>query len=239
MRVNLYLQLRDIVSDFTQLLREKSFPVLRRENEPPVENFDSSFTPLISEKIVEQVSASVCTLCSRRISYKHGQFEMKKHPALPYLILLHNPFLSPTSGFFHDQEVNSLFRKMIETSLGSAPEKFLIREILRCHFSKEDQSDPDWVNKCSSHILTDIQEFKIRGILIVGQAAALLFPDKDELSKKSGKIISMHGLPALVMPGPNRLVFMREKNHPKDKIDAERKLLFNMLVLFKKEIMKL
>lgn len=238
MKVNLYLQLRDIVSDFTQLLKEKSFPVIRRESEPPAENFDNSFTPVIPEKIVEQVAASVCTLCPRRISYKKAQFDMLRRPQLPFLILVHNPFLGPTSGYFHDQEVNTLFRKMIETTLGAPPERFLIREILRCHFSTEDQTHPDNISNCATHIKKDIGEFDLKGILLVGQAAALLFPDKDELASKSGKIITLHGLPALVMPGPNRLVFMREKNFAKDKIDAERKVLFAMLTLFKKEIMK-
>lgn len=197
---------------------------------------DLSFRPVIAEKVIERtLDKNACTLCSRRISYKKEQFTASA-PLKPYLILIHNNFLGPRAAFYNNTAENALFEKMIEAMLGFAPGEALVREILRCHFSADDTADPENAERCLLHVRKDIEAYGLRGILLVGQAASLIFRDKADLTQRQNQVFEWQGVRTMVCPGPNRLQFMREKNFAKDQIDAERQKIFETLKIFKDKI---
>jgi len=239
LRVDLYPEFIEILRSAEKLIGSRSFFLWRGSEEPDPQTINLSFRPVIAEKVVERaLDRNACTLCARRISYKKGQFEPRQ-PVQPYLFLVHNDFLGPRAGFYHKPEENELFEKMIEGVLGFPPASFLVREILRCHFSQEDTGDAAALAHCSTHLRRDIDQAGIRGIMLVGQAASFIFPEKNQLLEKQGKVFEWNGLPTMVLPGPGRLVYMREKGFPRAQIDAERKKIFALLTMFKEKIMVL
>lgn len=236
MRVDLYPEFIDILRSAGKLIGSRNFFLWRGAEEPDPETIDLSFHPVIAEKVVERaLDKNACTLCARRISYKRGQFEPLQ-PAQPYLFLVHNDFLGPRAGFYHKPEENALFEKMIEGVLGFPAASCLVREILRCHFSNEDTGDPAALAHCATHLRQDIERAGIRGILLIGRAASFVFPEKNQLAEKQGKVFEWNGLPTMVLPGPNRLVYMREKGFPRAQIDAERKKIYELLTIFREKI---
>ncbi|RME92139.1 MAG: hypothetical protein D6767_03860, partial [Candidatus Hydrogenedentota bacterium] len=198
------------------------------------------YTPAIAEKTVEKILQSkkttLCTLCERRISYKHKQFETLLI-AEPYLLLKHNPFLSEHDRFYQDPMVNSLFTKMCHTVWGKNPKEFLVREVLRCHFGAEDVSNPAWIENCKTHIEADISQYKLKGIVLFGKAARILFPDNKVRSKYVGKVFSFCGLPTVLSPGADTIIDLQNAKAPPEKIKQVKKLAFDAMKLFEKEVM--
>ena len=236
MRVDLYPELINILDSARALLAGKSVFLWRGEHEPDPAAISLSFKPVIAEKIVHRtLDKHACVACERRISYKKDQFTAVK-PLHPYLILVHNDFLGPRAAFYNDAAENSLFEKMFETVLGFHPKAAMVRELLRCHFSKEDTGMPAYVANCQQHVRKDLEHAEIRGIVIVGRAASFLFPDKQELATKQNTVFEWQGLPTALCPGPNRLTYMREKNYPAEQINAERKNIYDTLVMVRDKI---
>lgn len=238
MRVDLYPEFLELLHAAQKIVAARKFFLWKLDSEPEPESIDLSFRPAVAEKVVERtLDKNACVLCARRISYKKNQFAAVQ-PAKPYLFLVHNDFLSPRAGFYNDPEENALFERMIEKVLGFSARDALVREILRCHFSKEDTGDIAALQNCATHIRHDIERAQIRGILIVGQAASLLWPDKKQLSELQDKVFDWSGVKTMVLPGPHRLIYMRKKGFPREQIDAERKKIFSILTTFRGEIIE-
>lgn len=236
MRVDLYPELISIIDSARALISGKSVFLWKGDSEIDPQRVSLSFKPVIAEKILHRtLDRNACVSCNRRISYKKDQFAEAK-PAQPYLILVHNDFLGPRAGFYNDSSENSLFEKMFESVLGFHPRIALVREILRCHFSKEDTSEVMYVVNCLKHVRRDLEQAGIRGVVIVGKAASLLFPDKTELSARQNKVFEWQGVSAALCPGPNRLTYMREKNYPIEQINAERQIIYDTLMMIKDKI---
>ncbi len=240
MHVESYPELLDAISQVKKYLKEEdpSLTIWRRENEPDPLALDLSFQPVIHESTVESfLEPDVCTLCDRRISYKPGQFINEKDK-LPYLILIHNSFILDRGRYFEDARINDIFLKMIQAGLGYPPEKFLVREVLRCYFGPEDENNPEYLTNCRKHLIDDISSYKIRGILVIGQAAPLIFGnEKKKLSELSGQITSIFDTPTLITPGPARVYYMLRKKFPPEEIQAEKKQILRYLNKFKTEVM--
>lgn len=236
MRVDLYPELIEVLRSARSILSKRDFFLWKRDGEPRPEEIGFSFTPIVAEKLIASIlDKNACTLCARRISYKKEQFA-KREPREPYLFLVHNDFLGPKAGFYNKAQENTLFLKMIESVLGFSAKDALVRELVRCHFSKEDLKDESVVQNCSVHLRRDLEDSKIRGILLFGQAASLVFRTKESLALHENRVFTWNNLPTMVCPGPNRLVFMREKGYSKEQIDAERRKIFDVLEYFKKEV---
>lgn len=236
MRVDLYPELIDILRAAGKIAASRSFFLWRNADEPDPAAMDLSFRPVIAEKVVERaLDKNACVLCGRRISYKKGQFEPVR-PSQPYLFLVHNDFLGPRAAIYQKPEENALFEKMIEGVLGFPARSALVREILRCHFSREDTGDAAALAHCMTHLRQDVERAAIRGIMLIGQAASFIFRDKAELAEMQGKVFDWNGLRTMVIPGPNRLVYMREKGYPQEQIDAERRKIFDLLSIFRENV---
>ncbi len=238
MHVEQYPRFIEILKDFQYLIKRRQSKLLwRRDSELEPELYDLSFQPALKSSTVERVFQSdLCTRCQRRISYKKEQFT-EEVPSLPYMILVQNTFIGEESGYYQDPAVDEMFRKIISSVLKHSVEEFLVREVLRCHFGAEEASDQRWVANCKSHIEDDIQKFNLKGILIIGQAAPLLFPEKEELKNLIGQVNQFMGIPMVVTPGPTRLVYMQRNNFSKDKIVTEKKKIFNAVQLFQNSVM--
>ncbi|MCX7633989.1 MAG: hypothetical protein N2Z22_11725 [Turneriella sp.] len=235
MQTGLYPEFLLLLDDLQKVVTERQFFLWQAGHEPAPESYDLSVRPAIAEKALEvTVDKFACTLCSRRISYKKGQFEPTL-PLRPFLFLIHNDFLGPKAEFYNNPEENALFVKMVEGVLGFHPREALVREIVRCHFSKEETGNTDSVQNCTIHLHRDIAR-GIRGILLFGQAASFVIRDKAKLQELQGKVFPWHGLPTMVVPGPARLIAMREKKLARDQIDAERRRIYEILKTFKEKV---
>jgi len=238
MHVEKYPELLEIVRFYKRHLSEANPSTLlwQREDEEDPFAIDLSFTPKISEKTVETfLQSDVCTLCDRRVSYKSvSQNEI----ALPYLILVHNSFIGDHGRFFEDAAVDDLFLRMIKAGLGADARQFLVREALRCFFGQKEESDPAHFHNCQKHLIDDITRENIKGILIIGQAAPIVFGgDQKKLELSAGKVTELFGLPVVVCPGPTRIKVMEERKLPTQQINEEKRKIIKILELFKKEVM--
>ena len=240
MRLDSYPEVLHLVQDLKTWLTESdpNSLIWNRESEVDPLTIDLSFSPPIAEKTVETLyDPDVCALCSRRIGYKPRQFDTKPL-ALPYLVLIHNSFILATKQYFESPAADKLFRKMISAGLGVSTESLLIREVLRCYFGKPDEADPGNFTNCIKHIREDIDNYKLKGILILGQAAPILFGrSKEALEKVSGKITTFEGLPTIVTSGPQRLLYMQSKHFDQKTVDDEKRRILNHLLLFRDKVM--
>lgn len=240
MHVEYYPGLLDIVKSLQYALKNSDPHKLlfHRSDEPVPLEIDLSFSPIISEKTVEEfIKQDVCTFCDRRISYKTGQFS-KPELKLPYMILIHNSFIMKEKQFYESPSIDKIFRNMIRGGLKCNESDILIRESLKCHFGGSDEKNPQYIVHCMQHIRKDIDRYKIKGILILGQAASLLYNnDIAKINKITGQIIEFEGVPAMVCPGPNRIDYMNQNNMDPEKIKSEKLSILNYLNKFRTEIM--
>lgn len=239
MHVELYPELIDLLADFQTVVSQQANTYLwQRQDELPPESFDLSFAPALKTSTVAQAyDESLCVLCERRISYKHNQFT-DLAPAVPFLIVLHNAFLTEDSKYYHNPKHNQMYEKIIHSVTGVRPDQFLTRELLRCHFGAEDVKNQSFVKNCLKHLREDINQFGLRGVLVMGQAAQLLF-DKEELGARVARVTELFGTPLVVTPGPSRLVYMQSKGFSQDKILEEKRKIFAAVKLFKNDVMQL
>jgi len=236
LRVELYPEFIALLDAAKTVIARRSVLLWQRSDEPDPLNISLSFRPVIAEKIVHQaLDRNACVACERRISYKKDQFAPVT-PVEPYLVLVHNDFLGPRAAYYNDPAENALFEKMFEGVLGFSPRAALVREILRCHFSKEDTGSEGYLANCMQHVRRDIEHAGVRGILLMGKAASFVFRDKAELAARQNKVFEWQNLPTMLCPGPNRLTYMREKNFPVEQINAERQNIFAVLTMFRDQI---
>ena len=245
MQVEHQQALKEILTDLHFLLENHSKNLIwsfSHENDPL--SYDLSFipavsdTPAVSEKTFKSFfNADACTLCNRRISYKRNQWE-KKYPAEPYLVLVHNTFLGNHSRVYHDPEIDKEFHNIFKKGTAKESSDFLIREVLRCHLGAEDVSQKEYISNCTVHIKNDIKEFGLKGILILGEAAPLLFKEKVKLENRLNKVSDFMRLPTVVTAGPSRLVFMRQKGFPGKRILLEEQKILKSLELFASDVME-
>ena len=236
MRVDLYPEFLEILAAAKGLVAGKRFFLWKQETEGDPERADFSFRPVVSEKLVERtLDKNACVLCAQRISYKRGQFA-ELRPTRPYLMLVHNDFLGPRGGAYHNSEEDALFQRMVERVLGFSPAEAVVREVLRCHFAADGLNNADFLQNCFSHLRADIERYQIKGIILFGKAASLVFPDKAKLAELQGQVFEWQRIATTVCSGPGRLVFMREKGYEKEAIDAERQKIFAALTTFKNKI---
>lgn len=240
MHVESYPELLDVITKTKQYLQheDKSLLIWRRNDEADPLSIDLSFEPELREATVESfLEPNVCTLCERRIGYKPGQFGREQGKA-PFLILIHNSFILDRGRFFEDVKVNEIFVNMIRAGLGRPPHDFVVREVLRCYFGAEDEGNGDYLQNCRKHLAEDIEGYKVKGIVIIGQAAPLIFgSDKRVLEGLTGSIKPLFGTPAMVMPGPARIVYMQKKGFAPEKIVAEKRAILGYLENFRREVM--
>lgn len=231
-----------ILDDARYLLKSTDY-IFQKAQEADPFSYDLSFVPPVAEKFVEKVLRSdLCTLCERRMSYKPNPFYNEK-VSQPYLVLIHNIFIDPLphpnrkKKYFQDPLTNDWFHHFFLEFFKSPPEDFLVREVLRCHFGKEDIKKKKWIEQCKSHIMEDIVQHDIRGILILGEAAPLLF-EKETAQKNIGKVIRFVDRPTVISSGPGKMTYFQKKNFDKESLQVEKEKIFKALAVFKNQIME-
>ncbi len=229
--------LKRILEDYLFILHKRlDMLVWKHDGESEPYKTDFSFTTITQNQLVHQFKEKdSCTLCHRRISYKINQFEEKVKISIPLLILVHNTFLSQKGKIYHEPEVENEFKSILKESLEEMNPNLLVREVLRCHFGSEEVQNEEWIKHCQAHIQSDLEKYTIKGIWVVGEAAPLLFKDKEDLTKRMGKTTYFMGLPTIVSYGPSRLVFMKKNKYPQDKISNIRSIIIQKIQNFKKE----
>lgn len=241
MRVDLYPELAAFVRGLAKYLQ--SYPsslLFRRSGEVDVRDISLHFKGQLSASAVKKaIKEAPCVLCKERISYKPAQF-LEKKVALPFLIVIHNALILKGDVFYAKSEENELFIKIVENTTGYHPNQFLVRELLRCHFDAlPNQYSEKWIQNCAIHIQEDIARYHIRGALVFGEAAAMLFPKREELWANVGKKINLWGIPAVLSPGPARILYLIQKKYPEAEIQKEKRRIYEAVLLFKKEIMRI
>lgn len=241
MHIEQYPAFIEILDDLSNVIKQQGRHLLyKTPDEPLPDSYDFSFTHSVpAQKTIKRTyNRNLCTDCDRRISYKHRQFTTEE-PELPYLILVHNPFLGEHGRFFQDPDVNRLFETMIKNTIGRPPSSFLVREVLRCHFGSEDINNEEFQKNCEKHIFNDINRFNLKGVLLMGQAAPLMINDLQKLKSEAGRVTELFSLPAVITPGPNRIIQMQKRRMSAEKIKSEKLLIFNALKTFKEQVMHL
>lgn len=230
-----------ILDDATHLLKSTDY-IFKKTQETSPYSYDLSFVPTMPENIVEKVLRSnSCTLCDRRMSYKPSQFREEK-VLQPYLVLIHNIFIDPLphpnrkKKYFQDSITNDWFHSFFLEVFENSPENFLVREVLRCHFGKEDIKKKKWVDQCHSHIKKDIIQHDIKGILVLGEAAPLLF-EKKMAQENIGNVIQFADIPTVISSGPGKLTYFQKNNFSKDVLKVEKEKIFKTLLVFKNKVM--
>ena len=240
MHVESYPELLDFIRFYKRHLIEANPSTLlwQRDGEQDPFAVDLSFTPKISEKTVETfLQSDVCTLCERRISYKPVA---QNQASLPYLILIHNSFIGDHGRFFEDAAVDDLFLRMIQAGLGADARQFVVREALRCFFGQKEENDPAHFVNCQKHLIDDLTQGNIKGILIIGQAAPVVFGgNKQKIEQSAGKVTELFGLPVVICPGPTRIKVMEERKMPLSQINEEKRKIIKILEIFRNEVMKI
>ncbi|MDH5716134.1 MAG: hypothetical protein OEZ22_00680 [Spirochaetia bacterium] len=228
----------EILKNINYILRNnKNNLIYKKEAEALPESYNLSFHPILPEKTIEKIyNEKLCVSCSKRISYKENQFDDNR-PKLPFLILIHNT-LKKDQKYFQDINADTMFKNMIQNTLGFLPEDFLIREVLRCHFSADEIENEIWIKNCKSNIYNDIKNFKIKGILIIGDAVKF-FINKTEMNNNFNKVTEVLGLPAVFSAGPNRIIYLQNKKYTNTIIKQEKLKIFNSIKLFKEKIMRI
>ncbi len=211
--------LEKILDDFLYILHHNKDTLMwQREEETDTNHFDYTFTvPLTQIPVVSAKTKKSCTICSRRMFYKPGQFDTP-HSLAPFLLLVHNEYLYSQEKIFYNTLVNEKMSFLLQ-QINCLPTQFIIREVVRCHFAREDILNPLWAKNCTQHIQEDIHKFKIKGILVVGEAIRLLFPNNSH--ENLGQIINFCKLPTLLTPGPSRIIYMQSKGIAIMKINKE------------------
>jgi len=230
--------LQSVLINFTRLLKKQPQSFLyQRENEIDPAQIDLSYTPVVARKVLKKiVRGDLCTLCENRISYKPNQFK-KSNGKLPYLIILQNNFLAKKNQYFQDRAADLMFRKIISATLKNDCDQFVIHELLRCHFPSEAKNLDQPIQNCLTHIHEEIKQYNIKGILIMGGSAPLLFPNKQKLQNLIGNVFEFCKLPTVISPGPQRLTYMQQKGFADNKILEEKRKIFSNVNLFFKEVM--
>ena len=163
--------------------------LFKRDQETSALSLDYSYVPLVANIKPPPVSReinSLCTVCSRRISYKVNQF-IEEEPELPILLINHNPFFNQKNQFYQNPAYDKILHRMLLKVFKKDANAFLVRDVLRCHFGKEEVKDSSWRDNCLEHVKTDLIRYKIRGVLVLGQAAVMMFPDSAELNNRNSK----------------------------------------------------
>lgn len=236
MQVKHYAKLSELISDLEFIVRNDAYILWQRENEPSPEEYNLSFSPVVSEPVVEESYRNdACTRCADRISYKEGQFN-EAYSSLPYLILVHNPVMMPQDQYYRDKHTNKVFNRIIQGVFKHPARDFMVREVLRCNFDRQKKVLLQQGHNCREHIRADISRFKLRGVLILGAASLQLF-DKEKLKELAGKVFQFEGLPAVIAPGPEKLAWLESQGASPEKIIAEKKKIFDYISIFNNNVM--
>ncbi len=202
-----------------------------REKSPDSIELDWKKRHSIPKVLKPTKTENLCTLCPRRISYKPYQFA-PNFPEIPILVVVQNHLLVDNDKIYHETSTAVQFQSIFTTAFGGDFTKFMYREALRCHFSKADVQNPDFLKNCSGHIRNDIDNFRIRGIIFLGSAAPLFYPDPTGIKEANGKILEYHGVPALFSHGPERMAALVERKTPAEKIKTEKEQIIRNLKNF-------
>lgn len=215
MRLDYYRETVQNIKDLINIIRSHPSEIIyQRDKEQNPESIQLEINTNAPPSTIFQPEKKkdICTFCSRRISYKKDQFH-SRFPDIPLMIVIQNAFLGDQDQYFHNPNVNHEFTGLIQNATGEKPDTFLIREALRCHFAKEEIHKNEWINNCQTHLKKDVELFKIKGIIIMGNAAPIFIPDAEKLKKIAFQTIELFGIPALISHGPERIVAMKKKRY--------------------------
>ena len=238
MKVRLYKEFNNILSDLISILKTRKNYIYSEFDEVDPFDYNLSFTSIISKNTVDKiVDNNLCTLCLKRVSYKTIPFE-KKIPNQKTLILIHNPFLDVKDQYFQNSKVNDLFKKIINKTLDIEVDNFLVREVLRCHFGDKNTNSSEWLDNCKQHLQNDIEKYQIQNIIIIGNAVRLLFKENQEIKERAYKISTFMNLPCIISPGPEKIIYMQNKNYTSEKITEEKNKIIKSLSIFREKLLK-
>ena len=220
-----------IVQDFHYVLThlDSQAVIWKRDKESIPDSQDFSFQlkqPTISESTTQTHSG--CVLCRHRIFYK-ADHDTPKTAAVPYLLLVHNDELISGNCIYQKNQLNKEMHDLLDRANVKAS-SFLVREVLRCHFDKNDVSNSEYINNCLEHLRADIKNLHVKKILIVGEAIRLLFPNKKSIVL--GQWIKYEDLPAILTPGPSRLLYMKKNSFESHAFEKEREKIISNIKLF-------
>ncbi len=234
MRLEIFSELTSVLQGLRGVIHNHpEYLVYLREGEKSPDSIELDWKKrhIIPRVFKPAKTENLCTACPRRISYKPYQFT-PNFPEIPLLVVVQNHLLVDNDNIYHEASTAVQFQSIFTVAFGGDFKKFLYREALRCHFSKADATNQEYRENCSQHVRKDIDNFRIRGIIFLGGAAPLFYPDPAGIKDANGKILEYYGIPALFSHGPERMAALVERKTPAEKIQAEKEQIIRNLKNF-------
>lgn len=226
----------DILKETKFLIQNQAISVFRFQNETDPNDYVFPWKSKVPESLENQKKQQKeiqrksrdlinfsCTLCQGKLSGVR-QF---LHKGRKSILVLHysgattakeKPFTKTRPNqIFKDKLTEMSWDSIIKKVFGFSYEEFFYQEYPACTFSHTDSKESDWFGRlehCKVHVKETVEEFGIKGIVILGSSARLLF-GAEKAKEQLGKVIEWellgNKIPLLTTRSPEALVFLEEK----------------------------
>lgn len=233
MASNVFKDFASILSDVSFLLGENEFEIYKLDFEKNPNDFNLKWNLRFDSLVRTNIQSAIkptqldknfsCKLCLKKLGairnfaqkgtkpvlVLHYTSEFRKgHPALTKS----NPNLT-----LRTRESEDLFDRLIKKVFGFSSKEFYFQEYPACTFNHNVSSLDDWsarMDACDMHVKDTIQEYGVKGIILMGSAAVLRL-GTEKAKEKTGKIepLSFGGieLPTIVIRSPEGVFSLEEK----------------------------
>lgn len=165
-----------------------------------------------------------CKLCSDRVYAVKEYFKLPKNHPQSILVVHYNGSLDPKrlprdhsdAFYFSSKEEDENFQRMIE-KFNLRLENLYFQEFLACHFSPYSTNEEWEVRKknCMGFLEKHLEEYNIKKILLIGNAALLLLGEVAIDIAKRSQIISLtiknQVYPTIVLRSPSAILALEKK----------------------------
>ena len=194
-------------------------------------------TVVAKPKLTAKEKNFACKLCSQKMS---GVSNYKREGQLPILVLHYTgeirkgqpQFVRRSKTLiFRTSEIEDLFARMIQKSMGFEYQSMYFQEFPACTFNHNNSTDTDWKNRmdnCITFVKETIEEHNIQAVIMIG-ASAVLFYGKEEAKKKADQLLEFNfsgiKIKGIVLRSPDAILAIeaKKKSLANDKESAEYK----------------
>jgi hypothetical protein len=204
--------------------------LLKEEDKPET-------TVLVKPKVTVKEKNFACKLCSQKMA---GVPNYKREGQLPILVLHYTGEIRKGQPqfvrkgktlIFRTTEIEDLFARMIQKSMGFDYKSMYFQEFPACTFNHNHSTDIEWKNRmdnCTMFVKETIEEHKIQAVIMIG-AAAVLFYGKEEAKKMADQLLDFNFLgtkiKGIVLRSPDAILALetKKKSLADDKESADYK----------------
>jgi uracil-DNA glycosylase family 4 len=166
----------------------------------------------------------ICNLCKDKVYAVKNYFKLPKSEPYPLLVLLYNgsynvkklPRDNSDKFYFSSEEEDNLFDRMLQ-AVNLNITNLYFQEFVACHFSPNSTIE-EWevrVKNCLSFLEKNLEKYNIEKILLVGNAALLLFGQEAIKMANKSEVLSLNfnnkEYPTMIIRSPIALLTIEQK----------------------------